>query len=69
MLKNTISVDLPFNRYYMDEFEAPRAEASYRAGSGKEDSETYITVRIKSGYGVIEGLYIDNRHIREYINE
>ena len=66
---STISIDLPFNRFYMDEFEAPRAEEAYRAGSRNEDSETYITVRVKSGYGVIEGLYIDDKHIREYIKE
>jgi hypothetical protein len=53
----------------MDEFEAPRAEEAYRSSSSKEDSETYITVRVKSGYGVIEGLYIDDKHIREYIRE
>ena len=53
----------------MDEFEAPKAEAAYRAGSRKKDSETYITVRIQSGNGVVEGLYIDKKHIREYIKE
>ncbi len=68
-VKNTISLILPFNRFYMDEFEAPRAEEAHRKSSSKEDSETYITVRVKSGQGVIEGLYIDDKHIREYLRE
>jgi len=67
--KNTVSLRIPFNRFYMDEFEAPRAEEAYRKSSRRGDSETYITVRVKSGSGVIEGLYIDNKHIREYIHE
>jgi len=67
--KNTVSLNLPFNRFYMDEFEAPKAEAAYRASSRKKDSETYITVRVRSGNGVIEGLYIDEKHIREYVKE
>ena len=62
-------MNLSFNKFYMDEFEAPKAEAAYRASSRKKDSETYITVRIRSGNGVVEGLYIDKKHIREYIKE
>lgn len=67
--KNTVWLRIPFNRFYMDEFEAPRAEEAYRESNRSGDSETYITVRVKSGSGVIEGLYIDNKHIREYIKE
>lgn len=67
--KNAVSLNLPFNRFYMDEFEAPKAEAAYRTSGRKEGFETYITVRVHSGNGVIEGLYIDDKHIREYVKK
>jgi len=64
--KGTVFLDLPFKRYYMEEFEAPRAEKVYREKRKDTHVNMYITVRVKNGFGVIEGLYIDGAHIREY---
>jgi hypothetical protein len=51
----------------MDEFEAPKAEIVYRKKQRDENVHMYITVLVKNGFGVIEGLYIDGVHIREYV--
>lgn len=55
---------LPFNRYYMREDLAPSAEVAYRKSAGKNGT---VAVRIKSGYGVIEELYIGQETIYEYL--
>ncbi len=62
-----IDLDIPFDRFYMKEDEAQLAEDAYRENSNKNN--TYITVRIKYGYGVIENLFIDGKPVREYIAE
>jgi uncharacterized membrane-anchored protein len=51
---------LPFDRYYMSESAAPAAEERYRAAARRNDqTEAWITVRVRNGRGVVEGLYID----------
>ena len=87
-------LDMPFNRYYMDEELAPIAERIYRERSratidwnreseelapltesllaeriGREKHDAYVTVRIKSGYAVLEQLYIDGVPIKEFIQK
>lgn len=63
--KGKANVGWPFDRYYMEEFKAPRAETAYR--SLETGSEAYTTVRIYEGTGVITGLYIDGVSIEEKI--
>jgi uncharacterized membrane-anchored protein len=61
---------LPFDKFFMEEAQAPQAEAAYRKhvrGRSREDRTTYVSVRVKGGRGVIEDLYIDNRPIREFL--
>lgn len=68
-----LGLRLPFDRYYMDERAAPEAErryweASRRAGAtDAEDARrpAFVTVRVRSGYAVLEDLYIDGRPVRE----
>ena len=48
----TVGVELPFNRYYMDEHDAPRAEAVYRDGVAGP-LESWAAVRVFRGRGVI----------------
>jgi uncharacterized membrane-anchored protein len=54
---------LPFDRYYMQETAAPKAEAAYN----QERRDAYVTLRIKNGVGVVSGLYIDDIRIEDYI--
>jgi uncharacterized membrane-anchored protein len=63
---------LPFDRFYMDETDAPRAEAAYRRYAGRSDSDTvtaYVLVRVKEGRGVIEELYIKDKPIGVFLSE
>ena len=61
-----INLQLPFERYYMDEKLAPKAETVYRERARKD---AYIKVKVKNGNAVIEGLYIDNMKIEDYLKE
>jgi len=54
---------LPYDRYYMQEKAAPKAE---RAFFGAQE-DTYVTLRVKKGMGVISGLYIGDVAIEEYV--
>ena len=62
----TVGVELPFNRYYMDENLAPHAETAVRAG-GSEPSDAWVTIRVLGGRGVIEELYLGGKPVREYL--
>jgi uncharacterized membrane-anchored protein len=61
---------LPFDRYYMEETEAPRAERAYSEHSnrrGQTNHNTYAVVRIKDGDAVLENLYVDAQPITEIL--
>lgn len=63
---------LPFNRYYMEETKAPRAEVAYWKHGNRPDqtvADTYVVVRVKDGRGVIEDLYIKDKPIRDFLAE
>jgi len=63
---------LPFDRFFMDESRAPQAEAAYRKHAnrrGQADASAYVVVRIKGGRGVIQDLYIQDKPIREFLDD
>ncbi len=62
----TVGVQLPFDRYYMDENAAPEAEAAYRARAS-DPAESWVLVRILGGRAVIEELYIGGKPVREFL--
>ena len=62
----TVGVELPFDRYYMDENLAPRADAVALAGSAAPP-ESWATVRILGGRAVLEELYMDGKPAPEYL--
>ena len=59
-------VEFPFDRFYMDEFKAPKAERVYREQT-QEKRNVYVAVRIWKGKPVIEDLFVDGKPIREYL--
>ena len=63
----TVGVELPFNRYYMDENAAPAAEAAYN--ERVLDADTWVTVRMLRGRAVIEQLYIGGKPVRDFLRE
>lgn len=60
---------LPFNRYYIEEKLASAAESAYRKHSRSGKQDTYVTVRVKSGYALIEELYIAGQPVLEFLQE
>lgn len=65
---STLRVNLPFDRYYMDEFQAPEAEVAYRAQSRTEEG-AHAVIRVQDGEGVVEGLYFGDKSVEEYLRE
>jgi len=65
-----VLIQLPFDRYYMNEKLAPTAETAYRKHSqrgGRQDA--YATVRVHNGRAVIEDLYVADKPIREFLKQ
>ena len=59
---------LPFERYYMAEAAAPAAEQHYREASRRNAGvEAWITVRVRNGIGVVEGLFIGGVRIEDAV--
>lgn len=76
---DSLILRLPFDRYYMEEALAPEAEKAYwRAQQARllpapaEDApspplETYISVRVRRGFAVIEELYLNGQPVADYL--
>ncbi len=67
--KETVRLQLPFDRYYAEEDLAPEIERAYRANSRRDKHEAYITVRVRDGRGVLEELYIADLPVAEYLRQ
>jgi len=63
----TADVQVPLDRYYMEESLAPAAEKAYREHARPSERNAYITVRIRDGLGVIENLWVDGVPIQEFV--
>ena len=66
---NTISVHLPFDRYYMNEKRAPEAERAYWESNRATNRNTYALVKVLDGMAVTEGLFIDGIHVQDYLQK
>ncbi|MFZ2938025.1 MAG: GDYXXLXY domain-containing protein [Candidatus Omnitrophota bacterium] len=64
-----VFLNLPIDRYYMEEKAAPQAEQIYRKHSVTYKQDAYVIVRIKDGLAVIEGLYIGGQKIEEVLKQ
>lgn len=62
-------LDLPFDRFYMEEDAAPAAEKAYWEHSRRTNTAAYIQVRIENGFGVLEDLYLDGTPIQAYLEQ
>ena len=63
-----IRLELPFERFYMEERLAPEAERVVRERSGAGRQDAYIAVRVRSGIAVIEDLFVGGKPIREFFD-
>jgi uncharacterized membrane-anchored protein len=70
-ISTNTSFELPFDRFYMEESAAPKAEAAYFAANrrGQTNDQTYVVVRVKGGRGVIEDLFVKGKPIRAFLKE
>ncbi len=66
---NDVALDLPIDRYYMEEKAATRAEQAYREHSRREKQDAYVVVRVKDGFAVIEGLYVGDQRIEDAVRQ
>ena len=70
--KKILRITYPFNRYYLPEDIAPLAEQLYRrantrAGGDDRKLDTYVTVKVYKGVGVLEELYLNGVPVREAV--
>lgn len=64
-----VVLQLPFDRYYIDENLALAAEKAARDASGRrgEVSRAYVTVMVRDGHAVLEELFIDDVPVHRYL--
>lgn len=67
-----VGVNLPFDRFYLDEQSAPEAERLYRAANRRgstnaADHACWLQVRVAGGLAVPEELYVDGQPMRERV--
>lgn len=67
----TYHYELPFDKYFMNEEDAPAAEKAYRENSGwGGPRDAYVTVGISDkGESVLKELYVGGKAIKEYIKD
>ncbi len=64
-----VVLDLPIDRYYMEEKSAPKAERLYREYSRRGNEDAYVVIRVKNGLVVIEALYVGGKRIEDAVKE
>jgi uncharacterized membrane-anchored protein len=70
--KNTaqsIHIDYPFERYYMNEAKAPKAETAYNRTNRDAKNNVYAEIAIKNGVGVVKDVIIENVSIKDYVGK
>jgi uncharacterized membrane-anchored protein len=61
------TVAVPFDVYWVNERDAPAAEAAYRTQSTREKRNAFVTVRVFKGDAALEQLYLDGVPLGEYL--
>lgn len=65
----TLYIEAPFDRFYMNEKEAPQAEARYNRTSRSPGGNTWVQVRVWRYIPVVEELYIEGTPVRELLEK
>lgn len=66
-IRKGLRIELPFNRFYMDEAKAPRAERI--VWDSTSDTNCWAAVRILNGKAVVEDVFAKGRSIRALVAE
>lgn len=61
----SVSINYPFDRFYMEESKASAADEAYHLALGDTSKVTYALVRIHKGEGVILDVFIDGVPLKE----
>ncbi len=61
------TIRIPFDRYYLSEHDAPRAETAYREHSRRGSQDAYLVVRVRNGSAVLADLVVGGKPIREFL--
>lgn len=64
---NKLTIDYPFDRYYMEESKAYEAELAYRESQIDTNQQAYALVGIKYGEAVLKDVLINEVSIKEII--
>lgn len=65
--ENYILIDLPFNRFYMEESKAYEAELIYRKSMNDTTKVTYALVSVERGEAVLEDVMINETSISDLV--
>lgn len=66
---NMLTINYPFDRYYMEESKAYEAERTYIQSQRDTSYVTYALVSIKNGDAVLKDVLINGTSIREIVKE
>lgn len=64
-----LSIEYPFDRFYMEESKASDAELTYRRAVPDSNQVTYALVNIKNGESVLKDVMINGISIREIVKQ
>lgn len=67
--ENKLTIDYPFNRFYMEESKAYDAEVTYRESQIDSTKTAYALVSIKNGDAVLKDVLIDGVPIKEIVKK
>lgn len=64
-----IFIDYPFNRFYLEEFKAPKVDSIYRKALRDTTQDTYALIKIKEGKSVIEDVMVGQISITKLLSK
>ena len=66
---NTVFIQYPFDRFYMEESIAPAAEQTYNAAAVDSNQVAYALVLVKNGEAVVKDVLIDGVSLSELVRK
>jgi|KBSMisStandDraft_5_1062788.scaffolds.fasta_scaffold01316_5 uncharacterized membrane-anchored protein len=66
--QQSVMLDYPFNKFYMDEYKVPKAERVYQeSNSNMQKQDVYALVNLLDGDGIIRDIIINDTSITELV--
>ncbi|MBK7105087.1 MAG: GDYXXLXY domain-containing protein [Ignavibacteriae bacterium] len=69
IFQNKIIIQYPFNRFYMEETKAGKAETIYNNSIFDTTKITYALVSIKNGNSIIQNIFVDDVPINNFLQK